>query len=70
MPVQSFDADPSLLTQAMPVDPMEMQALDVIEQALQDESVLSPMQEEFDISGMQSSIDERLRTLIDSVTLE
>lgn len=63
----SFAADPSILTQTQPVNPMEMQALSVIEDALRQTGIVP---EDTVIIDPNAELDTQLMALIDAVPLE
>ena len=67
MPVTSFDADPTILTQAQPVDPMELQALALIEEALRQSGVIP---EDTVIIDPSTAVETQLMELIDAVPME
>lgn len=67
MPVMSFADDPSILTQTQPVDPMELQALGVIEEALRQSGVIP---EDTMIVDPSTAVETQLMALIDAVPME
>lgn len=67
MPVMSFAEDPSILTQTQPVDPMELQALGVIEEALRQSGVIP---EDTVIVDPSTAVETQLMALIDAVPME
>lgn len=67
MPLASFAADPTILSQTMPVNPMEMQALSVIEDALRQTGIIP---EDTVILNPDDELDTQLMALIDAVPLE
>lgn len=67
MPVTSFADDPTLLTQAQPVDPMELQALAIIEDALRQSGIVP---EDTVIIDPSTAVETQLMELIDAVPME
>lgn len=67
MPVMSFAEDPSILTQTQPVDPMELQALSVIEEALRQSGIVP---EDTVIIDPSTAVETQLMALIDAVPME
>lgn len=67
MSIASFADDPSILTQTQPVDPMELQALGIIEEALRQSGVLP---EDTVIVDPNAAVDTQLMALIDAVPME
>lgn len=67
MPVASFADDPTILTQTQPVDPMELQALGVIEEALRQSGVIP---EDTVIVDPSTAVETQLMALIDAVPME
>lgn len=67
MPVTSFADDPSILTQTQPVDPMELQALGVIEEALRQSGIIP---EDTVIVDPSAAVETQLMALIDAVPME
>ena len=63
----SFAEDPSILTQTQPVDPMELQALGVIEEALRQSGIVP---EDTIIIDPSTAVDTQLMALIDAVPME